>query len=511
MNRAMVLVVGLTLCVGCAHFLFAQNYTILHEFAGLPADGYNPCKRLTTDGNRLYGMTARGGTHDRGIIFSMGIDGSGYTILHEFGDIADDGRWPQAGFVLNNGTLYGMASRGGTHDHGTIFSIGTDGSGYNIFHEFDASADDGQWPFGSPILEDNRLYGMTENGGAHDDGVIFSIGTDGSGFTLLHSFSDAAGNGPRGTLLSDGSTLYGMTEYGGADGEGVAFSIGIDGSNFDLLHTFSPGPNDGENPRGTLISDNSTLYGVTHIGGAGWVGGDYYGTIFSVGIDGSDFTVLHNCTGGRYDASNPSHGVVSHGSRLYGLSNLGGIYNGGTLFSIGTDGSDFTIHHDFAGGVDDGSFPSGVLLLEGYTLYGMTDIGGDDNRGVIFSYALPTPTPTPTPLIDLNVNKTTFSTADRITVTADVAPTSISFQPYVSIDIPDGRTLYYVRGTGFTPVQTPYLSGGPFVLRNPITNYRVLDVSFSGVPTGAYTLNGWGNDIFGNTIGHVDQEQLTVQ
>jgi len=63
----------------------------------------------------------------------------------------------------------------------------------------------------------------------------------------------------------------------------------------------------------------------------------------------------------------------------------GGDSDYGVIFSIGTDGSAFTLLHEFAGGPDDGLLPRGSLTLSGSTLYGMTWRGGDSNNGVIFS------------------------------------------------------------------------------------------------------------------------------
>jgi uncharacterized repeat protein (TIGR03803 family) len=40
--------------------------------------------------------------------------------------------------------------------------------------------------------------------------------------------------------------------------------------------------------------------------------------------------------------------------------------------------------HKFAGSTTDGSNPYGDLLLSGTTLYGMTEIGGASNLGTIF-------------------------------------------------------------------------------------------------------------------------------
>ena len=57
----------------------------------------------------------------------------------------------------------------------------------------------------------STLYGMTLVGGADSHGNIFSINTDGSGYQNLFCFNGANGAYPYGDLTLDGSTLYGMT------------------------------------------------------------------------------------------------------------------------------------------------------------------------------------------------------------------------------------------------------------------------------------------------------------
>jgi uncharacterized repeat protein (TIGR03803 family) len=77
------------------------------------------------------------------------------------------------------------------------------------------------------------MYGMTSQGGAYGDGTIFSIATTGGALTTLLSFSGTGGATPGAypqgglTLSADGSTLYGMTENGGAYNDGVVFSLSV--------------------------------------------------------------------------------------------------------------------------------------------------------------------------------------------------------------------------------------------------------------------------------------------
>ncbi len=61
-----------------------------------------------------------------------------------------------------------------------------------------------------------------------------------------------------------------------------------------LLHSFGGG-NDGKQPQGALTLSNSTLYGTTRFGGAANDG--LNGTIFKVGTNGNEYSILHTFTG----------------------------------------------------------------------------------------------------------------------------------------------------------------------------------------------------------------------
>jgi uncharacterized repeat protein (TIGR03803 family) len=175
-----------------------------------------------------------------------------------------------------------MTRFGGSSNGGTIFQIGTDGTGFGLLHSFAGGASDGAIPTGSLIQSGSTLYGMTPNGGSNNDGTIFKIGDDGTGFSLLHSFEENSEGGvPLGSLIQSGSILYGMTEYGygGASDDATVFQIGTDGTGFSLLHVFTGGANDGDLAFGSLIQSGSTLYGMTFLGGT-----TDSGTIFSLEV-----------------------------------------------------------------------------------------------------------------------------------------------------------------------------------------------------------------------------------
>jgi len=207
------------------------------------------------------------------VIFQVGTNGTGYAILYQFGSSASDGWGPYGSLILSGSTLYGMTYYGGTNEHGVIFQVGTNGTGYAILHQFESSASDGEYPEGSLTLSGSTLYGMTSTGGT-GQGVIFQIGTNGAGYAILHQFGSSASDGavPNGDLTLSGSILYGMTVFGGTNAYGVIFQVGTNGTGYTTLYQFGSSASDGEYPRGSLTLSGSTLYGMTSFGGTNGVG-----------------------------------------------------------------------------------------------------------------------------------------------------------------------------------------------------------------------------------------------
>ncbi|NLW93747.1 MAG: hypothetical protein GXY35_03995 [Chlamydiae bacterium] len=104
--------------------------------------------------------------------------------------------------------------------------------------------------------------------------------------------------------------------------------------------------------------------------------------------------MLRSFAGATGDGEGPGHGLVSDGSTLYGTTAEGGAQGKGTIFSIRTDGGDFTLLHESAGA--DGEYPWGPLILNGDALHGVTGLGGASDKGTVYSFSrAPEPTPTP--------------------------------------------------------------------------------------------------------------------
>ena len=392
------------------------GYTVLHHFMNYTNDGANPLCTLTLVGGNLYGTTESGFQSGAsspgldGILFSINTNGTGYEILHYFS--SGDGQGPMYGALASSGdTLYGACQTGGGVDgaEGTVFSVNQNGNDYSVLLTFSpASIADGLSPFATPILISNVLYGTTLRGGTNgvDNGgygSIYSIHTDGTCETNLHSFDSDNYDGalPEASLVTDGSVLYGITAQGGAygdgggNGPGMIFRMNLDGSCYTNLHSFGVSDAlDGALPIASLTLAGNVLYGTTCFGGPN-LGGLSDGTLFRINTDGTGFSVLHDFGGD--DGGNPSGAMVQVGSILYGTTQgdyYGTPNSGGTLFQINTNGTGLVVLHYFssflADGSPDGGRPAGGLTLVGNTLYGTTSFGGNYNSGVIFALPLST-------------------------------------------------------------------------------------------------------------------------
>ncbi len=356
------------------------QFTKLLDFAGA-TNGSNPNGSLISDGTFLYGMTYAGGTNDMGVIFKIKPDGSNYVKLLDF--VGANGNAPFGSLISDGTFLYGMTYAGGTNNDGTLFKIMSDGSNYVKLLDFDFT--NGGYPEGSLISDGIFLYGMTGGQvGTNNNGTVFKIKPDGSNYVKLLDFTGTTnGSNPRGSLISDGTFLYGMTRNGGTSGYGTIFKIQLDGSNYLKLLDFA-GAINGSAPSGSLISDGTFLYGMTRIGGT-----HYEGTIFKIQLDGSNYVKLLDFA----DATNgsaPFGSLISDGTFLYGMTEQGGTNDYGVLFKIKLDGSNYVKLLDFANDTLHGTFPRGSLLSDGTFLYGMTPYGGTSYKGVIFKYALAT-------------------------------------------------------------------------------------------------------------------------
>jgi uncharacterized repeat protein (TIGR03803 family) len=355
------------------------DYTVLKRFFREDGDGHIPAAELLegSDGV-LYGTTGSGGANEEGTIFRLNMDGAGYTLLWSFTSSGGDGRWPQTGLVAGtDGALYGTTSSGG-NGLGTVFRLERDGTGYTILHSFSTASKDGKSPLGLIEGTDGILYGTTWLGGTNSSGTLFKLNKDGSGFTILRTLRNIIGEAfqPSSGLIegSDGA-LYGTTEGAG----GTVFKINKDGTGHVILHPFpyNPTPEDGRSPTSLLEGSDGVLYGTTAIGGSNNVG-----TVFKINKDGRGYMVLRHFTSVGGDGRHPYTALIeSNDGVLYGTTYDGGSDGEGTIFRINKDGTGYLVLRSFSDSNNDGQHPRAALvegsdgLFYGTTAYGGSGVG----------------------------------------------------------------------------------------------------------------------------------------
>jgi uncharacterized repeat protein (TIGR03803 family) len=395
-----VLIAGLNLI--SAARVTAQTFTTLHSFD--ISDGAYPYGGLILSSNTLYGTAYVGGSLGYGTVFALNPNGMGFTNLHIFTGGSDEGA-PWAGLTVSGNTLYGTTLYG----NGTVFKLNTDGSGFTNLHSFTGRSgpsftnSDGADPQAGLILSGNTLFGTANIGGNSGNGTVFKVNTNGTSFTILHSFTatppypnttNSDGADPDAGLILSGNILYGTASGGGTSGNGTVFKVNTNGTGFTTLHSFTAGASDpsngytnsdGASPDAGLILSGNTLFGTTRSEGSSG-----QGTVFKVNTDGTGFTTLHSFTAVDPIAQTNSDGaflragLALSGNTLYGTALLGGSSGLGTMFAVNTDGTGFTNLHSFTGG-SDGDQPIGGLMLSGNTLYGTASSGGSLGYGAVFS------------------------------------------------------------------------------------------------------------------------------
>ncbi|HWY98171.1 MAG TPA: choice-of-anchor tandem repeat GloVer-containing protein, partial [Bacteroidia bacterium] len=352
-------------------------------------NGSNPYGSLiqATDG-LLYGMTSAGGKTGNGVLFSYNPVTGKDSILVNFNDTANGGDPSGSLIQASDGLLYGMTFLGGTYTDGVIFSYNTVTGKDSVLYNFDWTH--GADPSGSLMQASNGLlYGLTKYGGdstnlAYDVGVLFSFNTVTGQDSVLFQFDSISGNTPMGSLIqASNGLLYGMAytgginTYGGSN-NGTVFSYNILTAKDSVLVKLT-GLKNGDSPSGDLLqATDGQLYGMTW--GGGTTGG---GVLFRLNPVTQKDSVLLNFGASATQTLNSI--LTASNGLMYGLTYAGGTFDYGTLFNYNpTTGKD-SVLINFNG--TNGANPDGALIqASNGLLYGLTENGGAYNFGTLFSF-----------------------------------------------------------------------------------------------------------------------------
>jgi len=380
-HAAMAALAALMLSVSIVSPALAQTYKVLYSFTG--SDGQWPYPGVVRDkkGN-LYGVGHAGGEFGQGVVFKVDNKGN-ETVLYSFtGGI--DGGTPDGGVAVDgSGNVYGTTYVGGTVGAGVVFKVSSGGK-ETVLHNFAGGTSDGCQPWVDLRRDKSgNLYGTTTTCGVFGYGVVWKIDTRGAE-TVLHSFAGGTSDGAYpwydGVVKDATGNLYGVTDQGGTQNAGVVYQLSS-GGKLTVLYSFTGVPPDiGEHPFGTPALDNSgNLYGTTYTAGT-----NCWGTVWKVSKNGGgEFPYCF--AGWPSDGGSPRTGVTRDAAgNLYGVTEQGGSLGYGAVFKIDTKGNE-TVIHNFAGGGTDGSNPEGRLILDAKgNIYGTTALGGTNDLGIVW-------------------------------------------------------------------------------------------------------------------------------
>ena len=344
-----------------------SSYSVIYRFSG--NDGCSPRHdAMVPNGSGLLFSTTQGvnndgdTTYNNGDIVTVASSTAAVSIFHQFAGQPSDGSQQHSSFSYDaSGNTFGMSADGGSDDKGFLYYIPPGSSTPIGLHDFKKS--DGEDPHGRIVLVGNTLWGITRKGGSSGFGVVFSLAVPSPlpttsqdlAITIVHQFAGGSGDGAfsdHGYLTpvtqSGSTSLYGMTECGGngggsdasncngqGGGDGVIFQIDPSTGKYSTFYQFAgSSSDDGADPYGSLYYDptSNMLYGMTRNGGK-----PDDGTVFAIapGAFGGRGTIAwkYNFTNANGDGANPIDNVILYNGMLYGMTEQGGTGEG-TIFAI---------------------------------------------------------------------------------------------------------------------------------------------------------------------------------
>lgn len=131
---------------------------------------------------------------------------------------------PEGELAFLNGKIYGLGSGGGPTDDGLIYSINMDGSGFEVRVTFDGN--NGHLPHCLLKSSNGMLYGTCYSGGNYDRGCFFEFNPKDKNLRVLKHFKDNEGSYPNGRIVEgkDGS-LFGFLRHGGKVEKGAVYCV----------------------------------------------------------------------------------------------------------------------------------------------------------------------------------------------------------------------------------------------------------------------------------------------
>ncbi|MEO7048714.1 MAG: choice-of-anchor tandem repeat GloVer-containing protein [Ferruginibacter sp.] len=334
--------------------LATNTYTKKIDFNS--TNGSNPFASLTKIDSKLYGTTIGGGVNNEGTIFEFDPVTNTTTTKIDFKFI-ERGLNPSSSLTLNNGKFYGITGGGGAY--GNSYSSGVifewDPATNIYINKVDLNTTKGWGSNGdnAPTFFGGKLYGVTAFGGPGKRGVIYEWDPVTNIYTIKFGFDGGINGGvPGGNLTLMNNKFYGITSQGGASGNGVIYewdpvsNIYTKKIDFNYLTI-------GSVPSAALTLSGNKFYGMTSGGG-----GSNKGVIFEWDPTTNNYSKKIDFDGAN--GSNPQGSLLLSGTKFYGTTNNGGSSDAGVIFEWDPATNIYTKKADLA--IATGDRPAGSLI-----------------------------------------------------------------------------------------------------------------------------------------------------
>ena len=238
------------------------------------------------------------------------------------------------GLTLLSGSYQSISQEliiGATYNQ--VFSIKEDGSDFKVLRDFTGFGDTG----GELTYHDGRFWGTVVAGGAHLNGLIFSVNQEGKDFQIEHNLLRQdddwffAGIRPTGQLVFSKGKMWGITTILGGNSRGVFYSFdpstGTYEETFHFDDTFFP-----VSGSEVYLFDNEF-----------WVINS--SQIAVLDENGTDLTVVHEFT--TETGVSPNFKVTEVGDDVYGVCHSGAEDDEGAIFKINKTSKEYTVLYEF--------------------------------------------------------------------------------------------------------------------------------------------------------------------
>jgi len=336
--RQLITLVLLAISLGYAHFSNNATITPLHRFNGY--DGCYPNAPLYYNNGIIFGTTAAGGNTTNypagwGTLYVYHLASNTFKSFHNFTLDPQSGNIPAGGLIPYNKLLYGVTTSGGPVSCGSVYTINPQTlavTTVSLFRDKFSTHDLSIQPIGLALLANGFMYGTSlQSDSWNRSPSLFTFFP--SNNTQVTTWIEPQDRSVQSAVFPhrNGKELFGYLASGDdQDVAGVLFTFNPVTTTPTLFYNFTYSPTDQTmpyDPSGLVQIENGTLYGITQYGGT-----YQNGTLYSININEPDsFTVLHSFNE-NVDGVTPVYIAYADGV-LYGTTLKGGHHHLGTLFA----------------------------------------------------------------------------------------------------------------------------------------------------------------------------------